>query len=203
MAPQCGAPFSLTTRCHHCRSCGLAFCDACSSARLPLAHFSAEMLAAAKLSAASLVRVCDACAAPFVTSASSCGSSGGTVTLRGGNLGSNTLATLLKRTSVFIDNSGGGSVKASTIRALGGLVSDPEHVSLSFVMPPGVGRRQLLLEGRERLDLRPLVAAQHAHDRVEQAAEPLASILRVGRRAGRRLEHAGGARRPAEHRKRA
>jgi len=48
---RCHATFTFTFRRHHCRSCGLALCDACSANKCKLPHVDAERE----------VRVCDTC----------------------------------------------------------------------------------------------------------------------------------------------
>eukprot|EP00743_Colponemidia_sp_Colp-15_P003909 GILK01004217.1.p1 GENE.GILK01004217.1~~GILK01004217.1.p1 ORF type:complete len:224 (-),score=45.02 GILK01004217.1:225-851(-) len=48
----CSCHFSFSTRQHHCRKCGLAFCDDCSSKRLPLMGRSGKVRSK---------RVCNSC----------------------------------------------------------------------------------------------------------------------------------------------
>ncbi|KAF0309216.1 Lateral signaling target protein 2 [Amphibalanus amphitrite] len=50
---QCGQPFTMVRRRHHCRRCGRVFCSRCSSGVLPLPQFGHQLP----------VRVCDECLA--------------------------------------------------------------------------------------------------------------------------------------------
>eukprot|EP00762_Andalucia_godoyi_P004689 ANDGO_03619.mRNA.1 Lateral signaling target protein 2 len=54
---QCGRPFTVTRRKHHCRMCGLVFCGGCSAHRIKMQ------------SAPGMVRVCDLCYAKETGSA--------------------------------------------------------------------------------------------------------------------------------------
>lgn len=151
-AVQCNAckqAFSALNRVHHCRACGQAFCDGCTAARLPLAHFTPQQLKAAKLTSDQYVRMCDACASPFITSATSVTSKGGQVTLTGGNFGTADMASLgSRRTQVIIEGSlaTGSTAGKASVRARGGLVLKPEHTSVTFTMPPGIGSRMVRVE---------------------------------------------------------
>jgi len=60
----CKAPFTLMNRRHHCRSCGLVFCDKCTSSFVSMQLQSKDVDEAAHPAAPQVlrVRVCDTCA---------------------------------------------------------------------------------------------------------------------------------------------
>jgi len=137
----CKLGFTGLRRLHHCRSCGLAFCGSCSPSKLPLMHFSPDARKKAGLKDKEPVRVCVPCAAPFVLSASTCGSAGGKVTLFGGNLGERGSTVQIKIASPF---SKPVAIKVEPSWEKG------THTSLTFVMPPGVGKRDIYLTVDDR-----------------------------------------------------
>ena len=139
----CKLSFNGLRRMHHCRSCGLAFCGSCSPSKLPLSHFSAEARKKAGIKDKEPVRVCVPCAAPFVHSTTTCGSAGGKITLTGGNLGERGSHVQIKIATQFS--------KAVAIKVDPTWESGKEHTSLTFSMPPGVGKREIYLTVDDRV----------------------------------------------------
>ena len=82
---ECTVKFGALTRRHHCRACGGAYCDSCSAARLPLAHFPSKVLHALRLFPSDFVRNCKTCAAPTVFAHSTIGGAGGRLRIDGAN----------------------------------------------------------------------------------------------------------------------
>lgn len=56
---KCSAPFTVMNRRHHCRHCGLVFCNNCTTQRLELAHYRSE--------SERMSRVCDECSIAYQT----------------------------------------------------------------------------------------------------------------------------------------
>ena len=148
LAPSCAlckSGFSALVRRHHCRECGGAFCDACSTARLPLAHFLPEELRSARLLATDYVRLCSPCSRPCIFSHTISESCGGRVVLTGAHLGSPDIVAA-GRVVVTIENPATKAVVKSRRVNMNAATRE-----VTFSLPPGTGSRlvRVEVEGRK------------------------------------------------------
>ena len=136
----CSKGFSPLLRRHHCRECGGAFCDPCSLARMPLAHFSTAQLRAARQGPTDYVRLCSGCAKPVVFTHTRVGSRGGRVTITGAHFGTAELAAA-GRVVVTVERvavNGQTSPLLPPARARR-VTLDTPFTGMTFSLPPGTG----------------------------------------------------------------
>ena len=152
-APQCltcKAKFGMLSRPHHCRSCGGVVCDPCSTARVPLPHFPAEVLKKARLKASEFVRVCKTCALPLVFDRNRVSRAGGRLRLVGANFCPKAVAdadkTKVRVEYVLAEPSGasGKSIKARNVTV------DKDWVRMSADLPANVevAAFRVIVDGR-------------------------------------------------------
>ena len=127
---ECKVKFGPLTRRHHCRACGGAYCDTCSSVRLPLAHLPRKVLHAIRLTSTELVRHCKTCALPTIFSHSPISATGGRLRIDGANFATKKGVRVIIELSSSIDlSSSSSSTFNANATASATATSPPPHAA--------------------------------------------------------------------------